>query len=114
MEATGRMKDFYDIYYLATTFNFEGRKLQEAIYETLSNRGGTPYEKDSVIVIVRLTKDSKIQKRWDNFCKKILKYELDFTDVVNIIIDFTSPSYQSIIEEDEFFNIFTLHFKLLY
>lgn len=102
MEATGRMKDFYDIYYLATTFDFEGRKLQEAIYETLSNRG-TPYEKDSVVVIGRLTKDSQIQKRWNNFCKKILKYELDFTDVVNIIIDFTSPPYQSIIEENEFF-----------
>jgi len=45
----------------------------------------------------------KIQKRWNNFCKKILKYELDFTDVVNIIVDFTLPPYQSIIEEDEFF-----------
>ena len=39
MELTGRMKDFYDIYYIATTFDFEGRKLQEALYETLSNRG---------------------------------------------------------------------------
>ena len=37
MEATGRMKDFYDIYYLAMTFDFDGRKLQEAIYETLMN-----------------------------------------------------------------------------
>jgi len=42
MEATSRMKDFLDIYYMATTFNFDGRKLQEAIYETLTNRG-TPY-----------------------------------------------------------------------
>ena len=102
MEATGRMKDFYDIYYLATTFDFDGRKLQEAIYETLSNRG-TPYEKDSIAVIARLAKDEEIKKRWDNFCKKILKYELDFTDVVNIIIDFILPPYESIIKEDEFF-----------
>jgi predicted nucleotidyltransferase component of viral defense system len=28
MEATGRMKDFYDIYYLACSFEFDGRKLQ--------------------------------------------------------------------------------------
>ncbi|AFK85633.1 MULTISPECIES: nucleotidyl transferase AbiEii/AbiGii toxin family protein [Thermoanaerobacterium] len=69
MKATGRMKDFYDIYYLATTFDFEGRKLQEAIYETLSNRG-TPYEKDSVTVISQLANDDAIQKRWTNFCKK--------------------------------------------
>ena len=102
MEATGRMKDFYDIYYLATTFDFDGRKLQEAIYETLSNRG-TPYEKDSVDVIARLTKDVEMQKRWDNFCKKILRYELNFDHVVNIIIEFTSPPYESMTEEDEFF-----------
>ena len=102
MEATGRMKDFYDIYYLATTFDFEGRKLQEAIYETLSNRG-TPSETDSVAVITRLVKDDKIQKRWDNFCKKILKHELSFTDVVDVIIDFTLPPYQSVIKENEFF-----------
>lgn len=43
METTGKMKDFYDIYYIATTFDFEGRKLREAIYETLTNRG-RPYE----------------------------------------------------------------------
>lgn len=51
MEATGRMKDFYDIYYLAMTFDFDGRKLQEAIYETLTNRG-TPYEKDSITTLL--------------------------------------------------------------
>ncbi|QSQ08803.1 hypothetical protein H0A61_01148 [Koleobacter methoxysyntrophicus] len=102
MEATGRMKDFYDIYYLATTFDFEGRKLQEAIYETLSNRG-TSYEKDSVAVISRLAKDAEIQKRWSNFCKKVLKYELSFSDVVEVIINFILPPYQSIIQEDEFF-----------
>ncbi|NLU10058.1 MAG: nucleotidyl transferase AbiEii/AbiGii toxin family protein [Tepidanaerobacter acetatoxydans] len=102
MEATGRMKDFYDIYYLATTFDFEGRKLQEAIYETLSNRG-TPYEKDSVAVISRLAEDSNILKRWDNFCKKILKYKLDFNHVIKVIIDFLQPPYEALILEDELF-----------
>jgi len=37
-ELTGRMKDFYDIYYLALTFDFEGEKLSSAISETLKNR----------------------------------------------------------------------------
>lgn len=102
MEATGRMKDFYDIYYLATTFNFEGRNLQEAIYETLSNRG-TPHEKDSIAVIARLADNVEIQKRWNNFCKKVLKYELDIKVVIDTIIDFTLPPYQSIVSEEEFF-----------
>ncbi len=104
MELTGRMKDFYDIYYIAITFDFEGRKLQEALYETLSNRGRA-YEKDSITDILRLTEDTEVQKRWDNFCNKILNYELDFVDVVNIIIDFISPPYESIIKEGDFFGI---------
>lgn len=102
MEASGRMKDFYDIYYLATTFDFEGRKLQEAIYETLSNRG-TPHEYDSILVIKRLTDDKEIQNRWDNFCKKILKYELDFNHVVDIIITFISSPYHAMVKENELF-----------
>ncbi|TYQ16257.1 UNVERIFIED_CONTAM: putative nucleotidyltransferase component of viral defense system [Acetivibrio alkalicellulosi] len=102
MEATGRMKDFYDIYYLATSFDFEGRKLQEAIYETLSNRRRA-YEKDSVIIIYRLVDDVAIQKRWANFCKKILKYKLEFKDVVNVIIDFTSQPFDSMLQENELF-----------
>ena len=106
MEATSRMKDFYDIYYLAMSFDFEGRKLQQAIYETFSNRG-TPYEKDSVAVISRLIKDAEIQKRWNNFCKKILKYELSFSDVVDVIIDFILLPYESMIQEAEFFKVWS-------
>lgn len=45
-ELTGRMKDFYDIYYLARTFDFDGAKLQTAIFETLQRRG-TSYNRDS-------------------------------------------------------------------
>lgn len=104
MEVTSRMKDFFDIYYLATTFDFDGRKLQEAIYETLANRG-TPYEEDSVIVISRLAEDSNILQRWENFCQKILKYKLDFNHVIKVIIDFLKPPFEALIQEEELFKI---------
>lgn len=77
MELTGRMQDLYDIYYIATTFNLGGRKLQEAIYETLTKRGRA-FERNSVIDILRLAKSTDLQKRWLNFCNKVLKYDLDF------------------------------------
>lgn len=102
MEATGRMKDFYDIYYLATSFEFEGRKLQEAIYETFSKRG-TIYERDTVQVIERLVKNEAIIHRWGIFCKKVLKYELDFGEVVRLIIAFIDPPFQAIVHEEELF-----------
>ena len=106
MEVTGRMKDFYDIYYLATTFKFEGRKLQEAIYETLSNRG-TPFDKDSVLMISRLSDDGDIQKRWLNFCKKVLHFELDIHLVIEIIIQLTLPPFTAMVNENEFFDIWS-------
>lgn len=102
MEITGRMKDFYDIYFIASMFDFEGRKLQEAIYETLSNRG-RPFEKNSIVDILRLAENPQIQSRWRNFCKKILRYELDFQKVAELILEFISPPYDAMITEDEFF-----------
>ncbi|CZQ93839.1 Predicted nucleotidyltransferase component of viral defense system [Trichococcus ilyis] len=101
MEATGRMKDFYDIYYLATSFDFEGRKIQEAIYETFSKRA-TPFEKDSIQVIERLISNDDIITRWNVFCKKVLKYEMDLDEVVRLIISFLDPPFQAIIKENQF------------
>lgn len=34
LELTSRMKDIYDIYYLLQMFDFDGRVLQQAIFET--------------------------------------------------------------------------------
>jgi len=74
------------------------------LYETLANRGRS-YERDSIEDIYRLTENIEIQKRWENFCKKILKYELNFADVVNIIIDFMSPPYNAMIQENELLKV---------
>ena len=102
METTSRMKDFYDIYFLAQNFDFEGRKLQAAIYETLTNRG-TPYEKDSVKVLRRLTTNDLILNRWNNFCAKVIKQNIIFKDVINLITTFLSPPFAAIINEKELF-----------
>ncbi len=39
MEFSSRMKDYYDIYYLANKFNFDGATLTEALRGTFENRG---------------------------------------------------------------------------
>lgn len=69
-ELTGRMKDFYDIYYLARTFDFDGARLQTAIARTLARRE-TPYDRDSFKRVVALAEDAKMQKRWKYFLKNI-------------------------------------------
>lgn len=99
-ELTGRMKDFYDIYYLARTFDFDGARLQTAIFETLQRRG-TPYDKDSFKRIVTLTEDEDMQKRWKYFLKNIKDDTLEFSVVIDEIQKFLEPVFEAIVNEDE-------------
>ena len=39
MEFSSRMKDYYDLYYLASKFDFNGATLSEALKKTFENRG---------------------------------------------------------------------------
>lgn len=99
-ELTGRMKDFYDIYYLSKTFDFDGIKLQTAIYETLQNRG-TPYEKNSFERVLKLADDTDIQTRWKYFLKNIKDDFLAFSSVMQGINLFLKPVYDAILNENE-------------
>ena len=60
----------------------------------------------SVLVKLR-KKDVDIQKRWLNFCKKVLHFELDLHLVIEIIIQFTLPPFKAMINENEFFGIWS-------
>ncbi len=99
-ELTGRMKDFYDIYYLSRTFDFEGLKLQSAIFETLQCRG-TPYEQDSFKRVVALAEDEDMQKRWKYFLKSIKDNALAFSVVITEIQTFLEPVFDAIVNEEE-------------
>lgn len=99
-ELTGRMKDFYDIYYLAKTFDFDGAKLQSAIFETLQNRG-TLYEKNSFKRIIGLANDADMQSKWRYFLKNIKNETLEFAVVIKEITAFIEPVYESIVKETE-------------
>ena len=99
-ELTSRMKDFYDIYYLAKTFDFDGAKLQTAISRTLERRG-TPYEKDSFKRILTLAEDVDMQKRWKYFLKTIKDDTLEFSVVNEKIQIFLEPVFDVIVNEEE-------------
>lgn len=103
-ELTGRMKDFYDIYYLSRKFDFDGAKLQAAIFETLQRRG-TSYDRDSFKRIVALADDEDMQKRWKFFLKTIKDDMLAFFVVITEIQTFLEPVFEAIVNEDEWKNI---------
>lgn len=100
LEMTSRMKDFYDIYYLSNMFDFDGLKLQEAIFETLQNRG-TSYSRDSLNQIAELANDTEMISKWNYFLRTIKMGELDFGEVVDAMVHFLSPVWQAILDEDE-------------
>jgi predicted nucleotidyltransferase component of viral defense system len=97
METTSRMKDYYDIYYLASHYDFDGSILIEAISHTFTNRG-TDCTTRSLNRIAVMYKDSSMINRWKAFTKKSLAVPLDFVDVIQIIISFIKPIIHSIEE----------------
>ena len=100
-ELTGRMKDFYDIYYLSRTFNFDGLQLQTAIQETLQNRG-TAYEKDSFERIIALAEDEDMQIKWRYFLKTLGDPEIPFKTVITGLQYFLEPVWRCFLAEEEF------------
>ncbi len=100
-ELTGRMKDFYDIYYLSRTFDFDGLKLQIAIQETLQNRG-TAYEKDSFQRILALAEDENMHIKWRHFLKTLGNPEIEFREIITDLAAFLSPVWEAVLQEIEF------------
>lgn len=96
------MKDFYDIFTLLNTNNFDGRKLQEAVFETLQRRH-TIIEKENVIFTEQFIKDENRNKLWESFLRKINVPKIEFTEVMNNIKIFLKPIYNAITDEEEFF-----------
>ena len=106
MTATSRMKDFYDIYYWSRIFDFEGRVLQEAIFETLQHRG-TSYEKDSMEQIRAFDQNKFLQKLWNNYNPGQGLEKPDFSSILVQIDRFIGPVYGAILREDEFLEMWS-------
>ena len=100
LELTSRMKDIYDIYYLSSIFDFDGWALQQAIFETLQNRG-TAYELDSFDRVIALAGNKDIQVRWRQYLRRLKMTEMPLGDIMNGIARFLRPAGDAILSEDE-------------
>jgi len=101
LELTGRMKDFYDIYYLSCMFDFEGLKLQTAIQETLQNRG-TSYEQNSFERILALAEDEVMHTRWRYFLRTLGNEDIPFSTIIHGMDLFLKPIWHDLLLEKEF------------
>lgn len=100
MEFSSRMKDYYDIYYLANKFDFDGKTLTEAMKETFANRNRS-FTIEQFDQILSFSADDAMQKKWTAFCKKV-STESNFSAVLETIRIFLLQPYQAVVNGDEY------------
>jgi predicted nucleotidyltransferase component of viral defense system len=100
MELTSRMKDFYDLYFIARTFDFDGRKLQEAILQTLQNRG-TDYDRSSFEEIICFSENDAMLVKWRQFLRRTKLPSIEFSEVTGLLNIFLGGIWNAIVNEDE-------------
>ena len=101
MEFSSRMKDYYDIYYIANKFDFDGNVLTEALKKTFANRehGFTVEQFEQVI---GFADDDAMQKKWKAFVRKIDAKTDDYSTVLNTIKAFLAKPFAAAIEGKDF------------
>ena len=93
--ANSRYKDFYDIYILADKYEFDGRKLREAVRETFEHRA-TAFD-DIIAFEDEFLKSEIHQKRWTAFMrKKRTLLNIEFDEIIDLIKKFLIPVIESI------------------
>lgn len=101
MEFSSRMKDSYDIYYLANKFDFDGVVLTEALGKTFTNRTHT-FTAAQFEQIVGFDSDDAMQKKWRAFCRKTDIRTDDYSAVLKTIKAFLEKPFTAAVENSNF------------
>jgi hypothetical protein len=103
-----RMKDFYDIWILSSTFDFKGEVLSEAVEKTFSNRN-TLINLNAAIFDPSFGKDRDKNVQWQGFIRKtkLINTPESFEEVIAVVRLFLEPLVTSIVERQAFNSIWT-------
>ena len=101
MEFSSRMKDYYDIYYLANKFDFDGATLTEALRKTFENRGHT-FTAEQFEQVMGFDSDDAMQKKWKAFVRKIDTKTDDYSTVLKTIKTFLIKPFTAAVVCKEF------------
>lgn len=85
-DQSSRMKDYYDIYHMLTSIQYDATILQDAINRTFENRH-TPYNADTMFFREDFPNHPQMQVRWTAFLRKAtINNALPFTEVVRWLL----------------------------
>lgn len=108
MEFSSRMKDYYDIYYLADKFDFDGKILTEALKKTFENRERT-FTVGRFERMIGFADDEAMQNKWKSFISKIDIKADDYATVLKTIKTFLTEPFVAVIEEKGFVGKWSAH-----
>lgn len=97
MEFSSRMKDYYDIYYIANHFDFDGQVLVEALKKTFTNREHT-FTKGQFEKMLTFADDKAMKQKWTAFIKKIDIQTDDFYHIIDTMKLFLSEPFTAYID----------------
>ena len=97
MEFSSRMKDYYDIYYLANKFDFDGKLLSEALRKTFANREHS-FTFEQFEQVMGFDNDDAMQKKWKAFVRKIDTKTDDYSTVLKTIKAFLTKPFTAAVE----------------
>ena len=101
MEFSSRMKDYYDIYYLANKFDFDGATLAEALKKTFENRGHS-FTIEQFEQVMGFDRDGAMQKKWKAFTRKIDTKTDDYSIVLKTIKAFLIKPFTASVDAIEY------------
>lgn len=101
MEFSSRMKDYYDIYYLANKFDFDGNVLTEALRKTFANREHN-FTVEQFEQVMCFDNDAAMQKKWKAFVRKIGTKTDDYGAVLKTIKTFLTKPFTAAVVGKEF------------
>jgi predicted nucleotidyltransferase component of viral defense system len=102
--ANSRMKDFFDVWFLATNFEFEGVVLARAIQATFERRK-TELPKAAPLALTKgFSEDDAKMKQWKAFVSKapLLPKTTTLDEVVQVIAPFVLPPLEAAREGQKF------------
>ncbi len=102
--ANSRMKDFYDLWAIAREFDFDGKTLSEAIFNTFSRRRTSlPAHRPSGLS-PEFYEDANKSSQWNAFIRKSAPATTppSLTEVCRFLESFLLPVTQAAVQEHEF------------
>jgi hypothetical protein len=94
--ANTRMKDFYDLWLLATSFGFQGAKLSRALRATFDRRLTPVPERPPIALTSEFFEDRSKVKAWSGFLRKsgLLQEPVSLAEVCPLLESFLLPPSQ--------------------